>query len=373
MKTMKAARLHEVGGAFQIDDVPMPTPGDLDVVVQVEAAHIVPNLRNVINTYPSEKPFLPLPELPAIFGMDSAGVITDVGARVRNLKVGDRVYINPGLDSGDSWAARNGEPMNDPAYTFQGYFGFGPESAAIHKDYPYGGLGQYVKAPVKNIVRIPENVAFEHAARFGYLGTSYSGLRKGDVRAGSSLLVHGATGTLGVNAVLLALAMGATKIFGVARDTERLERLRQIAPDRIHVLQYGAENVSDWVREHTEGRGVDTFLDATSSSATADVTMAGIWALRRGGRMVSIGAMPEDLPVPMYRLMTLHISLHGSLWFTTAEGEDMARMAAAGTLDFSHLTARHFTLDEVNEAVEAASTDSGGGFTSVVIRPNEKE
>ncbi|MET0952500.1 MAG: zinc-binding dehydrogenase [Aeromicrobium sp.] len=371
MTTMRAARLHEVGGAFQIDEVPMPVPGELDVVVRVEAAHIVPNLRNVINTYPSQKPFLPLPELPAIFGMDSAGVITEVGARVRNLKPGDRVYINPGLDTGDSWAARNGEPMNDPAYTFEGYFGFGPDSAAIHKDYPYGGLGQYVKAPVKNIVRIPDNVSFDHAARFGYLGTSYSGLRKGDVRAGSSVLIHGATGTLGVNAVLLALAMGATQIFGVARDAGRLERLRQIDPSRIQVLSYGDRDVSEWVREHTDGRGVDVFLDATSSSATADVTMAGIWALRRGGRMVSIGAMPEDLPVPMYRLMTLHISLLGSLWFTTAEGEDMARMAGAGTLDLSHLTARHFTLDEANAAVEAASTDSGGGFTSVVVRPHE--
>lgn len=370
MATMKAARLHEVGKPFQIDDVPMPEPGDLDVVVRVEAAHIVPNLRNVINTYPTLKPFLPLPQLPAIFGMDSAGVITEVGSRVRNLKAGDRVYINPGLDSGDSWAARNGEPMNDPAYTFEGYFGFGPQSEAIHKDYPYGGLGQYVNAPVKNIVRIPDNVEFEHAARFGYLGTSYSGLRKGDVRAGTSLLVHGATGTLGVNAVLLALAMGATQIFGVARDVERLERLRNIAPGRIHVMPFGERDIAEWVREHTEGRGVDVFLDATSSSATADVTMAGIWALRRGGRMVSIGAMPDDLPVPMYRLMTLHISLLGSLWFTTAEGEDMARMAAAGTLDLSPLKARHFTLEDVNEAVEAASTDSGGGFTSVVVRPN---
>ncbi|MGY1743235.1 MULTISPECIES: alcohol dehydrogenase catalytic domain-containing protein [unclassified Blastococcus] len=369
--TMRAARLHAVGEPFQIDEVPVPVPGDLDVVVRVEAAHIVPNLRNVVNTYPSEKPFLPLPELPAIFGMDSAGVITEVGSRVRNLEVGDRVYINPGLDSGDSWAARNGEPMNDPAYTFEGYFGFGPGSAQIHRDYPYGGLGQYTLAPVKNIVRLPDNVSFDHASRFGYLGTSYSGLLKGGVGAGSSLLVHGATGTLGVNAVLLALAMGATRILGVARDRGRLERLASIAPGRIEVLSYGDRDVAEWAREHTEGRGVDVFLDATSSSATADVTMAGIWALRRGGRMVSIGAMPEILPVPMYRLMTLHVSLLGSLWFTTAEGEALARMAGAGTLDLSHLTTRPFPLAEVNTAIEAAATDSGGGFTSVVVRPQD--
>ena len=67
MSTMKAARLHKVGGAFQVDDVEMPVPGDDDVVIEVKAANLVQNLRNVIATYPTEKPFLPLPELPAIF------------------------------------------------------------------------------------------------------------------------------------------------------------------------------------------------------------------------------------------------------------------------------------------------------------------
>ncbi|MET8366898.1 zinc-binding dehydrogenase [Micromonospora sp. NPDC049580] len=371
MATMRAARLHEVGGKFQIDEIEKPVPGDQDVIVRVEAAAIVQNLRNVINTYPTVKPFLPLPQLPAVFGMDSAGVITEVGSRVRNLKPGDRVYINPGLDSGDSWAARNGEPMNDPAYTFMGYFGFGPDSAEIHKDYPYGGLAEYVKAPVKNVIVIPENVPLDHATRFGYLGTAYSGLRKGDVRAGSSVLIHGATGTLGVNAVLLARAMGATQIFAVARNKERLERVRQIDPARIKVLSFGEQEVGEWVRSHTDGRGVDVFLDATGDTATADVTMAGIWALRRGGRMVSIGAMPEDLPIPMYRLMTMHISIIGSLWFTTAEGEDMARMAAAGTLDLSHLDAYHFPLEQANEAVQAAANHRDGGFASVIVQPHK--
>lgn len=370
MTVMRAARLHEVGGKFQVDEVPMPVPGDYDVVIKVESANLVQNLRNVITTYPSLKPFLPLPELPAIFGMDTAGSISEVGARVRNLKVGDRVYLNPGRDSGDSWASRTGDPLSDEAYTFQGYFGFGPGSKEIHKDYPHGGMCQYVKAPVSGIIRIPENVPLDHASRFGYLGTAYSGLRKGDLRAGTHLLIHGVTGTLGLSAVLLALAMGATKIFGVARNRELLERIRNIAPDRIQTMAYGDGDVGDWVRENTDGLGADVFLDALGDTATADVSMAGIWALRRGGRMVSIGAMPEDLPVPMYRLMTMQISLLTSLWFSVAEGEEMARMAAAGTLDLSHFEAQHYSLEQANEAI-AAAADRAGGFTSIIVKPND--
>ena len=86
--------------------------------------------------------------------------------------------------------------------------------------------------------------------------------------------------------------------------------------------------------------------------------------------MVSIGAMAEDLPIPMYRLMTMHTSIFGSLWFTVAEGEDMARMASAGTLDLNHFESRYFALDQANEAVAAAASERDGGFTSIIVAPN---
>lgn len=370
MTIMRAARIHEVGGQFQIDEIDKPIPGDYDVIIKVEAANLVQNLGNVISTYPKNKPFLPLPELPAIFGMDTAGTISEVGARIRNLKAGDRVYLNPGRHSMDSRASRMGDPRSDTAYTFQGYFGFGPESKEIHKDYPHGGLSQYVKAPASGIIVLPDNVSFDQASRLGYLGTAYAGLRKGDVRAGTDLLIHGVTGTLGINSVLLALAMGATRIFGVARNKELLERIRQIAPGRIFTMAYGEGDVGEWVREHTEGNGVDVFLDALGDQATADVTMAGIWALRRGGRMVSIGAMPEDLPVPMYRLMTMQIDLLTSLWFTEADGEEIVRMASAGTLDLNQFEIHHFSLEEANDAI-AAAAHRAGGFTSIIVQPQK--
>ena len=100
-KTMRAARLHQIGGRFQVDTVPTPELRDLDVLVEVKAAGIVPNLRNVITHYPTWFPYLPLPKLPAIYGLDTAGVVVAVGNRVRSdVKPGDRVYVNPGLSCG---------------------------------------------------------------------------------------------------------------------------------------------------------------------------------------------------------------------------------------------------------------------------------
>jgi alcohol dehydrogenase len=336
--------------------------------VEVKACNVIPNLRNVVASWPEWFPFLPLPQLPAIFGLDAAGVVSQVGSQVRNVKVGDRVYINPGRDSGDSHASRTGDPLNDPSFTFQGYFGFGPDSQDIFEDYPHGGFCQYMKTPVDALVVLPDSISFEQACRFGYLGTSYAALRKANVRAGTSVLINGGTGTLGVGAVLNALGMGATRILVMARNRELLERVRQLDPRRIRVLSHGDQDVAEWVREHTDGLGADAFIDAVGPGAPHEITLAGIDALRRGGRMVDVGGMSEELPLNMFKLMCFQISLIGSNWFSVAEGQDMARMADAGTLDLSVFEQEVYPLSAVNEAL-AAVENRKGGFTNVVVMP----
>ena len=91
MSYMHAARLHEVGQPFRIDQVAIPEPGPRDVLIEIKACNVIPNLRNVVTSWPEWFPYLPLPELPAIFGLDAAGVVTQVGSQVRNVKIGERV------------------------------------------------------------------------------------------------------------------------------------------------------------------------------------------------------------------------------------------------------------------------------------------
>jgi alcohol dehydrogenase len=125
-----------------------------------------------------DRAYLTVPELPAIYGLDAAGVVEEVGPLVTGIAPGDRVYINPGRSCGSCPACRSGDAINCPAYTFQGYFGFGPASRGIYRLYPYGGFSEYATAPADGLVKLPDAVSFEAAARFGYLGTAYSGLRK---------------------------------------------------------------------------------------------------------------------------------------------------------------------------------------------------
>ncbi|MFL6802973.1 MAG: zinc-binding dehydrogenase, partial [Xanthobacteraceae bacterium] len=118
----------------------------------------------------------------------------------------------------------------------------------------------------------------------------------------------------------------------------------------------------------TEGYGVDSSLDCLPPGASAAAFMRPLFTLRRGGRAATVGAVMETLPLNAFWLMTNRIGLQGSVWFTTGEGEDMAAMVAAGTLDVSPLEHRIFPLSKVNDAM-AAMSHRDGGFTNFIVDP----
>ena len=97
------------------------------MLVEVKAAGVVPNLRNVVTNYPKWFPFLPLPSLPAIYGLDASGVVAAMGSQVRSgIAVGERVYVNPGLSRGTCKACRRSDHVNCTDYTFPGYSASAP-------------------------------------------------------------------------------------------------------------------------------------------------------------------------------------------------------------------------------------------------------
>ncbi len=367
MTMMNAARLHDVAQPFTIDQVPVPTPTGTDVLVRVRTCGVVPNLRNVVTSYPIWFPFLPLPALPAIFGLDPAGEIAAVGPDVVGLEVGQRVYVNPLRPCGTCPKCRKGDMIACPSLAFAGYFGFAPGAVTMFERYPWGGFAEYMIAPSHSMVALPDGVSFEEAARFGYLGTAYGALRRANVGPDTSLLINGATGTIGVGATLLALAMGVPRILAVARNETILEQLRALAPSRIFTHSNRNGPCTDWAREMTDGFGPDVVLEALGPGAPPQASMDAMMATSRGGTIVTVGGMDEKLPFDPIWLMCTGISYLGSCWFSTAQGDDMARMAASGALDMSPLEHLCFPLDRVNDALEAAQHRRDGGFQNIVV------
>src|SRR5271155_1160800 len=276
LTTMLAARLHKTGEPMRLEQVQVPAPRPTDVLVAVKACGVVPNLINVLTHWQTWFPELPLPKLPAIFGLDVAGVIAGVG---------DQVHVTPGLFCGSCPSCRADDTMNCTNYTFRGYFGFGPDAQRQFDAYPYGGMCEYITAPQHNLVPLPGNVSFEQAARFGYIGTAYAALRKAGAGPGKTIFINGLTGTLGLGATLCALGRGVTRILGTVRDRKRLNRVKALAPERIEILaQDEGKSVADWARSFTGGHGVDAVIDCLGPGTSGTPLMNAMYALRRGGK-----------------------------------------------------------------------------------------
>jgi len=363
--TMRSARLHAGGEPLRIDTVEKPQPRPRDVLIAVKACGIIPNMNAIF----SGRLWNQLPPLPASVGLDAAGVVAELGSEVTDVAVGDRVYVNPWLDCGSCAYCRSGEPLLCSAAAFQGYFGFFPHSVRQLLDYPFGGFSEYITAAPQRLVRLPPQVSFEQAARFGYLGTSFAALRCAGVSGGSAIAINGVTGTLGVGATLLALGLGATRILGLGRNRKVLAQVKALAPDRVEVLALGEAPIAEWLRKHTNGLGVDALIDCSGRAAAAAHTADALGGLKRGGVAVNIGALTEPLSIEPIRFMTARLTFRGSNWFTTGEGQLMAEMAAAGVLDLTRLTTRAHPLAEVNAAL-AEVAKRPGGFTNIVINPD---
>jgi alcohol dehydrogenase len=196
-----------------------------------------------------------------------------------------------------------------------------------------GSHAELASVPARKTWLLPDSISFEQGARFGYLGTSYSALRKAQFSPGQTVLIDGATGTLGLGAVILALAMGAAKVFATGRNKTLLDKLQNLDAQRIVPIALGTRPTAEIVMEATDGYGVDVLIEALGPNAPVATVLDSFNALRRGGKAINIGGVADPIPLEPFPLMCLQKSYIGSLWFTTAEGQDMADMAHSGTLN----------------------------------------
>ncbi|GAA1971223.1 alcohol dehydrogenase catalytic domain-containing protein [Microbacterium deminutum] len=336
------------------------------MIVQVKACGMVPNLGNVLANWETWYPHEPLPPRPAIFGLDPVGIVHEVGEQVVAISPGDRVYVNPTRSCGACHPCTSGQPQLCDYWTFAGYFGFNQNSLKMYEKYPHGGFCEYMKAPQAALVRLPDNLDFRQATRLGYLGTAYAAVKKLGSLAGKTLIIDGATGTLGVGVTLTSLALGVSRIFAVARGLPLLDRLRELAPGRIETFSNLDGSVAEWVKSRTDDVGADFMIDTLGAVASLDAFKDAMHGLGRGGRLVNIGGTAGELGFDVKWGMDNAIDFTGSAWFTTAEGIELVDMIRHGALDVSVLQPKAWPFDQINEAINGV-TSGDGGFTSYLV------
>jgi NADPH2:quinone reductase len=271
---MKAIAVHEFGApeVMKLEEIPAPKPARGKVVVRIHAAGV-----NPFDTYMRSGNYAIKPPLPYTPGGEGAGVVDAVGEGVTKVKPGDRVYIGH------------------------------PET---------GTYAEYSLALESQVHPLPERVSFpQGAGLYVAYGTAYHALHHhAKARGAETLLVHGASGGVGIAAVQIAHAMGLT-VIGTAGTDKGLELVRREGAH--HAFNHRNAGYQGAILKATNGRGVDVIIEMLANiNLAADLKL-----LARHGRVIVVGSR-GDVTITPRDLMSRSASVRGFvLWSISADDE----------------------------------------------------
>ena len=327
---MQAMILTEYGenARFQPADLPRPTVKPGHVLVRVAASSV-----NTVDTMIRAlgKEHLPLsPDLPAVLGMDFAGIVEAVGEGVERFSPGDEVY------------------------------GCAGGLADLQ-----GSLAEFMLADARLLAHKPGSLDMREAAAIPLVGiTAFEGLRRANVGPGQKVLVHGGAGGVGHLAIQLARHFGA-EVYSTGTGADKLAVIRELGATPIDYL---AEPVSEYVERCTGGTGFDVVFDSVGGENMTNSFEA---AALNAQVATTVSMVTLDLTPAHFKGLSLHVvfmlipmlhdhqrETHGAIL------EELAKIADQGALK-PVLDETRFSLQQVGEAYQRLS--SGQSIGKVVI------
>lgn len=314
---------------MEIANVPTPTPGVGEVLIQVKAAalnHIDLWLRRGL-------PALKI-TLPHVCGGDVCGVVAGMGAGVRGVKEGDRVVVSPGLSCGRCMRCLSGEDNLCADYKMVG-------------EQTWGGEAEYLAVSATNVVPAPAGVSDAELAAVPtvYMTAWHMLVDRARVRPGETVLVLAAGSGVGVAATQIAKLHGA-RVIAAASTDEKLVRARALGADEL--VNY---KTTDWVAEAkrlTAGRGVELVVEHTGASTFP----SSVRACAKAGRIVTCGATDgHETKLNLRHVFWRHLNIYGSTMAPKGRLFSLLDFVADGRL--RPVVDRVLPLDQVMEAHRA--------------------
>jgi len=258
--------------AIEIKEVDKPSISADEVLIKVHASGIC---GTDLEIYKATSP-IPI-QLPRILGHEFSGVVAEVGEKVTNVKVGDRVVSESGVVCRHCIFCRMGRHNLCPER----------RPIGIARD---GAFAEYVKAPSINIHKVPDNVSLDEAALTEPLSVAvHAVIERSQVMAGDAVAVVGA-GTIGLLVLGCASLAGARMVLISGRHKNRLEVAKRLNADVV--VNEKEENPVERVMELTDGLGVDVAYEATGNPRAVEQAIA---MTRKGGKVVLIGVHSRPL------------------------------------------------------------------------------
>ncbi|HXI26908.1 MAG TPA: zinc-binding dehydrogenase [Vicinamibacterales bacterium] len=339
---MKAIRFHEHGGpeVLRLEDAPDPELAPGEVLVRVRACAL-----NHLDIWERQGlPRVQIP-LPHISGSDVAGDV--MASAARDVAIGQRVMLQPGVSCGRCPACLEGRDHECPRYEVLGY-----------RNHP-GGYAQLVKVPVQNLIPIPEQIDYVPAAAFPltFLTAWHMLMTRARLVRGEDVLVLAAGSGVGQAAIQIAALHGA-RVFATAGSDAKLERARALGA--FEVINHHTQDIAAEIMRLTNRRGVDVVIEHVGEATWAK----SVRSLARGGRLVTCGATTGGHgTLDLHALFAKQLSVLGSYMGTKGELLRVARYFFTGQL--APVIDRTYPLADAADAQRRL--EQSGQFGKIVL------
>lgn len=324
---MRAIVCRELTGpaGLRLEEVPEPRPGPGQVRIRVRACGV-----NFADSLITRGQYQRQPQLPFSPGFEISGEVLECGAGVQAVAVGDRLI----------------------ALT------------------PHGGYAEQVVVDVARCVPLPASMPWEEGAAFPVVfGTSHVALaHRARLRAGETLVVHGASGGVGLTAVAIGKRLGAT-VIACASRADKLEVARAQGADFL--LDSGREDLRSRIRELTAGRGADVVYDPVGGAAFE----ASLRSIAFEGRILVIGFASGTVPrIPANHLLVKNVDVIGVNWPAYAELDPAVMTRSFETLIQWYLdgaikpqVSSRYPLEQAVEALEQVVARKSTGKVVITV------
>lgn len=325
--TMKAA-VFEAVKKIVVKEVPVPTIGEDDVLVQVKNTGICGTDWSIYNGWYSAD------KLPMIAGHEFSGVIAQVGKNVKGWKEGDRVTADINMSCGTCYYCMHGAQLQCPEFTQLG----------IHTN---GTYAEYVKAPARLLHILPPQLSFEEGAFIEPVSCCIHAAKAMNAAIGSSVAIIGCG--LGVLHARMAVLRACAPVIVIGNNARRLSLAEKMGADCIIDTNKVADPVEE-VKRLTGGRGVDYAIEAVGTTQTYEQSFA---MLRPGGTLSAFGITGGDdlMQIRPFEFVLGEKKITGSCAGAGQDWPDAITLIANGRIDPKPLFSMKVPLEDLEWAL----------------------
>lgn len=343
-KKMKAAVMTDIM-KVEIQEVEAPKPKPDEVLIKIEYVGVC---GSDLHYYEHGRIGDFLVETPFILGHEAAGTVVETGSGVKDLKVGDRVALEPGKTCGKCEFCKSGK------YNLC-------KDVIFFATPPVNGVFQeYVAHEAGLCFKLPENVSTMEGALIEPLAVGLHAALQGDATLGQTAVVTG-TGCIGLCSLLSLKAMGVSKIIVVDIMEKRLQKALELGAD--YIINGKEEDTLERIMELTNGKGFDIGIETAGSQITASQL---IKSAKKGSTIVFVGySASGEMTLPIG--MALDKELNFKTVFRYRNIYPMAIEAVSkGQINVKDIVTDYFELDDIQKALDTCVKDKANVVKGVI-------